>query len=82
MRKYGFDDFNQIVFVRGTRKLGEFFYIVSDLKMIDGIFVNGSGQFIRWFARVARFMQTGYVYHYALAMIMGLVIFLGWFLVG
>lgn len=80
--KYGFDDFNQIVLVHGCRRLGSFFYLFSDLKLIDGLFVNGSGKFIRWFSRVARRMQTGYVYHYALAMIVGLAVFLGWTLLG
>lgn len=82
VRKYGFDDFNQIVFAHGTRDLGEFFYKVTDVKLIDGIFVNGSGKAIRWFANVARLMQSGYLYHYALAMIVGLVFFLGWVLLG
>lgn len=81
-RKYGFDDFNQIVFVRGTRKLGDFFYYASDLFFIDGIFVNGSGRVIRWFASKSRRLQTGFLYHYALSMILGLVVFLSWFLLG
>lgn len=82
VKKYGFDDFNQIVIVHGTRKIGQFFYAVTDLKVIDGVIVNGSGRFIQWFARVARRMQTGFIYHYALVMIVGLVFFLGWFLLG
>lgn len=82
VRKYGFDDFNQMVIVQGTRKLGTFFYHFTDLKIIDGIFVNGSGKLIRWFSNFARQMQTGYLYHYALAMMLGLVGFLGWFLLG
>lgn len=82
VQKYGFDDFNQIVFVRGSRKLGNFFYYFADLKMIDGLIVNGSGKFIRWFANVARRMQTGFIYHYALVMVIGLMVFLGWFLLG
>ena len=80
--KYGFDDFNQIVFVRGSRRLGEFFYRVTDLKLIDGVFVNGSGRFIRWFAQVARGVQTGYLYHYAFSMIIGVAVFLGWLMLG
>lgn len=76
--KYGFDDFNQMVIVRGTRQLGNWFYTVSDLKFIDGFFVNGTGRAIRWFARVARQVQTGYLYHYALGMIVGLLIFFSW----
>lgn len=82
VHKYGFDDFNQIVFVRGSRALGSFFYRVTDLKMIDGVFVNGSGRLIRWFASVARRMQTGYVYDYTFVMIIGLAFFLGWLLLG
>lgn len=80
--KYGFDDFNQLVFVRGSRKLGYFFYQYSDLKMIDGIFVNGTGKLIRWFSRVASHVQTGYIYHYSLAMVAGLLVFLWWLLLG
>ena len=79
VRKYGFDDFNQIVFVRGTQKLGQFFYTISDLKMIDGLFVNGSGYVIRRFAQACRLLQTGYMYHYALAMVLGILAFLLWY---
>lgn len=82
MAKYGFDDFNQIIFVRGGRMLGSFFYNVTDLLIIDGIFVNGSGKLIRWFSRVARQVQSGYLYHYTFAMIAGLLVFLGWLLLG
>jgi NADH-quinone oxidoreductase subunit L len=82
VKKYGFDDFNQRFFVHGTRRLGNFFYQFADLKIIDGMIVNGSGRFIRWFANVARLMQTGYLYHYAFVMIVGLVVFLGWFILG
>jgi len=78
VRKYGFDDFNQIVLVHGAQKTGHLFYDVSDVKMIDGVCVNGSGRFIRWFAQAARLLQTGYIYHYALAMVLGILIFLIW----
>jgi NADH-quinone oxidoreductase subunit L len=78
--KYGFDDFNQLVIVRGTRKLGCFFYQITDLKLIDGIFVNGSGKVVRWLAQVSRHFQTGYIYDYSLVMVVGLLFFLGWLL--
>jgi NADH-quinone oxidoreductase subunit L len=80
MNKYGFDEFNQKVIVNGSKRLGSFFYNVMDLTIIDGFFVNGLGRLVRWFAFVSRLMQTGYIYHYSLAMILGVVIFLGWFL--
>lgn len=81
-RKYGFDDFNQIVLVRGTQDAGHAFYDVSDVKVIDGVMVNGSGRFIRWFAQTARLLQTGYIYHYALAMVLGILAFLIWYMGG
>ncbi len=82
IRKYGFDDFNQIIFVRGFRRLGEFLYDIGDLKFIDGYIVNGCAKLIQWFARVSRHVQTGFIYHYALAMVLGLAIFLSWTLLG
>lgn len=79
VRKYGFDDFNQIVLVHGTQDAGHVFYDVSDVKLIDGVLVNGSGWLIRRFAQAGRRLQTGYIYHYALAMVLGIVIFLAWY---
>lgn len=82
VRKYGFDDFNQIVLVRGTEDTGRLFYQVGDVKILDGVFVNGSGRGIRWLAQAARFLQTGYIYQYALAMVLGLLVFLAWYVGG
>lgn len=82
VKKYGFDDFNQIVLVRGTRDAGNICYEVSDVKLIDGLAVNGSGRFIRWLAQTAKRMQTGYIYHYALSMVLGVGFFLAWFVGG
>ncbi len=78
MKKYGFDDFNQIVLVRGTRRLGQFLLDFFDMGFIDHFLVNGSGRLIAWTSRVLRKVQTGYLYHYAFAMIIGLFLFLGW----
>jgi NADH-quinone oxidoreductase subunit L len=76
--KYGFDDFNQRVFVDGTKDTSYFLYDVGDVKWIDGFFVNGSGRFVRWVAQASRRLQTGYLYHYALAMVLGMVALLVW----
>lgn len=76
--KYGFDAFNQRVFVDGTKDTSYKLYEVGDVKWIDGFFVNGSGRLVRWIAQTARRMQTGYLYHYALAMVLGMVGFLVW----
>ncbi|HLB43649.1 MAG TPA: NADH-quinone oxidoreductase subunit L [Gammaproteobacteria bacterium] len=82
LRKYGFDDFNQMVFVRGTRDVGHLCYDVGDVKLIDGTCVNGTGQLVVWFAHVFRLLQSGYVYHYALAMVLGVLAFLVWYVGG
>ena len=82
LRKFGFDDFNQIVLVRGTQDTGYLFYDVSDVKLIDGVCVNGSGLFVRWVAKTIRYVQTGYIYHYALAMVLGMTAFLVYFMWG
>lgn len=80
--KYGFDEFNQAVIVHGTQDTGRTFYELIDLKIIDGFFVNGSGRLIRWLAFAGRRLQTGYLYQSALAMILGLVVFLTWYVGG
>jgi NADH-quinone oxidoreductase subunit L len=82
VNKYGFDEFNQTVLVQGTQDTGHLFYDVSDVKLIDGVCVNGSAHFIRWFAQTARRFQTGYIYQYALVMMLGVVAMLAWYLGG
>ncbi len=79
---FGFDRFNECVWVRGARALGAFFYQVADLKMIDGFFVNGSGRLIRFISNTGRLLQTGFIYHYALVMVIALLFFVGRFLLG
>lgn len=76
--KYGFDAFNQRVFVSGSKILGSVFYSVGDQKFIDGFFVNGAGRCVRWFASKGRMMQTGYLYHYATVMVLGIFVLLSW----
>ena len=78
IKKYGFDDFNQIVFVRGTRTIATMFYKVGDVFIIDDGLVNGVARFIRWSSVRLRKMQTGYLYHYALAMIIGVIVLVFW----
>jgi NADH-quinone oxidoreductase subunit L len=72
-RKYYFDDFNSAVFGAGSRNLGERLWQIGDVKIIDGGFVNGSAKFVGWFASVARKVQTGMLFHYAFAMIIGVL---------
>ena len=77
---YGFDKFNAAFFASGSRKLGRFLWRFGDVKGIDGVLVNGSANTIGWIAGVVRQLQTGYLYHYAFSMIIGLLVLVGWLL--
>jgi len=78
VNKYGLDEFNQAVFAGGTREIGKILWRVGDAAIIDGLLVNGSARVVGWVSSVVRHMQTGYLYHYAFAMIVGLLAFLSW----
>jgi NADH-quinone oxidoreductase subunit L len=80
-RKYGFDDFYQAFFAGGSRKLGRGLWKFGDAGLIDGVLVNGTASSIGWFAGVFRRVQSGYLYHYAFAMILGLLGLLTWIIV-
>jgi NADH-quinone oxidoreductase subunit L len=70
--KYYMDKINDVVFARGSVAIGRGLWKEGDIVVIDGI-VNGSARFIGWFAGVIRFLQSGYIYHYAFAMIIGML---------
>ena len=78
---YGFDRFNEIVFVRGSLKIGNLLWKISDMAIIDQLLVNGSASFARYVGAFIRPVQTGYVYHYAFFMIISLMFVLGWVLI-
>ncbi|MFT5739249.1 MAG: NADH-quinone oxidoreductase subunit L [Gammaproteobacteria bacterium] len=80
--KYYFDRFNEIVFAAGSRGIGQVCWRIGDALMIDGLLVNGSAKLVGWFSGVIRQVQTGYLNHYALAMISGLILLLGWVVLG
>jgi NADH-quinone oxidoreductase subunit L len=78
--KYYMDKFNQAVFAGGARLLGEGLWNFGDKKLIDGLLVNGSAKLVGWFSTLTRLAQTGYIYHYAFVMILGILGFLVYFL--
>lgn len=82
INKYGFDRFNDWFFVKGARGLGQFFYKITDQGLIDGFFVNGTGRTVKWIAKKARSLQSGYLYQYVAIMVFGLFGFLCWLLLG
>ena len=77
-RKYGFDEFYQWLFASGGTRLGEWLWQRADVALIDGLAVNGTANMIGRFSRILKRLQTGYVYHYAFVMIIGVVVFLSW----
>ncbi len=72
-KKYWMDELYVKVFSDGSRGLGKGFWKGGDVAIIDGLIINGSAKLVGWFASVVRHMQTGMLYHYAFAMIIGLV---------
>jgi NADH-quinone oxidoreductase subunit L len=77
--KYYFDRFNDWFFAGGARRLGTFLKNVGDASIIDGFFVNGTAKAIGWSSALLRHLQSGYVYHYAFTMIIGLFALLSWY---
>jgi NADH-quinone oxidoreductase subunit L len=73
-KKYGFDEFNEWLFGRGTRGLGRGLWQFGDVRLIDGLMVNGSARLVGWFAGVIRYFQSGFIYHYAFTMIIGVLV--------
>lgn len=77
--KYGFDSFNEKVFAGGSRFIGHKLWQIGDVKLIDGMLVNGTANLIGKFSGVIRKLQTGLIYHYAFAMIIGVFLMLSFF---
>jgi NADH-quinone oxidoreductase subunit L len=77
--KYYLDWFNENVLAKGARALGAGLWKVGDQKLIDGLLVNGSWKLVGWLSSVVRRVQTGYLYHYALAMILGIFVLMTYF---
>jgi NADH-quinone oxidoreductase subunit L len=80
VRKYGFDWFNENVLSLFARLLGGALWKGGDQALIDGAMVNGSARGVGWIASIMRYAQSGYLYHYAFAMILGLASLLMWLL--
>jgi NADH-quinone oxidoreductase subunit L len=77
--KYGFDAFNEWFFAGGARGTGGLLWRIGDVRLIDGLVVNGSAKLVGWCAQLMRGLQSGYLYHYAFAMIVGLLALLAVF---
>jgi NADH-quinone oxidoreductase subunit L len=80
-RKYWVDEVYQTIFAGGSRAIGSTLSYLGDRLLIDTLLVNGSAKVVNFVAHRVRYLQTGYLYHYAIAMILGLLLLLGWFVV-
>ena len=76
VNNYYFDRFNDWFFAGGVRGASRFLWKFGDVKLIDGLLVNGTARLVGAFSGVLRQMQTGYVYHYAFWMIIGVSLLL------
>ncbi|WP_374642730.1 NADH-quinone oxidoreductase subunit L [Hydrogenophaga sp.] len=77
--KYYMDWFNENVLARGARALGVGLWKAGDRGVIEGGVVNASWKLIGAISGVVRRLQSGYLYHYALMMIVGVLLFMTWF---
>ncbi len=77
--KYYMDWINENILARGARALGTGLWKGGDQAIIDGAIVNGSWKLVAWIAGGARKLQTGYLYHYALVMMMGIFVLMTYF---
>ncbi|MHB1092683.1 NADH-quinone oxidoreductase subunit L [Thiobacillus sp.] len=77
--KYWFDELYNWVFIKGARALGNGLWRRGDQSVIDGFFVNGSAHLVERFSRLLKAFQSGYIYHYAFAMLIGVFALVTWF---
>ncbi len=77
--KYYLDWINENILARAARALGTGLWRGGDQALIDGALVNGSWKLVGWVSSVARHLQSGYLYHYALVMILGVFVLMTWF---
>ena len=77
--KYYMDWINENLLARGARALGTGLWRGGDQTLIDGLLVNGSWKLVARLSGLARQLQTGYLYHYALVMILGVFVLMTYF---
>ena len=71
--KYYVDWINEQIIARGARCLGRGLWKTGDRGIIDGLLINGSARVVGWVAAISRHLQSGFIYHYAFAMIIGIM---------
>jgi len=77
--KYYLDWINEKILARGMRAMGTTLWKVGDQVLIDGVLVNGSWKVVGWVSGMVRRLQSGYIYHYAFGMIIGVFVLMTYF---
>jgi NADH-quinone oxidoreductase subunit L len=80
LNKWYFDELYQWLFVANALRLGNLFYNFFDKKIIDGFGPDGAARLSAFLGRRTGQLQTGYLYHYAFAMLVGMLLVLSWFM--
>jgi len=78
--KWYFDELYDVLFVRPAFKIGRFFWKFGDGRMIDGLGPDGMSSLVMWTGKKVRKLQTGYIYHYAFAMLIGVAALVTYFM--
>ncbi|MCO6515015.1 MAG: NADH-quinone oxidoreductase subunit L, partial [Snodgrassella sp.] len=76
--KYYLDALYYNVFAKGSRLLGTLFWKVGDVFIIDKLIVNGAARVVATIAALVRRIQTGHIYTYATAMVVGVFVLVAW----
>lgn len=81
LNKWYFDELYNIIFVRTAFFLGDILWKLSDIRIIDNLGPNAIARRVSWVTSKVVRMQTGYVYHYAFAMLIGVVALITWMMI-
>ena len=81
LNKWYFDELYDYVFTRPAKAIGSFFWSKGDIKLIDGFGPNGFAKIIKSISERAVLFQSGYLYHYAFVILIGLTILLTYLLI-
>jgi NADH-quinone oxidoreductase subunit L len=79
--KYYFDEAYSFIFIKGSKFLGNLFWKIGDGKIIDGALNGLALRFIPFITKMSSKAQSGFLYHYAFAMFIGLGFLLSWFVI-
>jgi NADH-quinone oxidoreductase subunit L len=82
LNKWYFDELYDVLFVRPARRIGLLFWKIGDVMIVDGLGPNGSAWLSQRLSLIFSRLQTGYVYHYAFVMLLGLLAIVTWSLLG